>query len=86
MDTEAKWVDIPVFPTNVKDPTGAGDAFCGGFQVGLFETGDPVQAALYGAVSASFVIEEFSPMYACLVEPKDARHRLSKIRNMMGDS
>ena len=49
MDTEAKWVDIPVFPTNVKDPTGAGDAFCGGFQVGLFETGDPVQAALYGA-------------------------------------
>lgn len=39
------------------DPTGAGDAFCGGFCVGLARTGDPVHAAAYGAVSASFVVE-----------------------------
>ena len=72
-------------PNKVVDTTGAGDAFCGGFQVGLFETGDPVQAALYGAVSASFVIEEFSPTHACLVNPQNARKRLVKIRSMMNE-
>ena len=85
VEADGEWIDIPAFPTNAKDPTGAGDAFCGGFQVGLFETGDPVQAALYGAVSASFVIEEFSPTHACLVNPDNARKRLAKMRSMMSD-
>jgi len=83
VEPDGQWVNIPAFPTNVKDPTGAGDAFCGGFQVGLFETGDPIQAALYGAVSASFVIEEFSPKHACLVKPENAHKRLEKMRSMM---
>lgn len=39
------------------DPTGAGDAFCGGFLAGYVATGEPVEAALMGAVSASFVCE-----------------------------
>ena len=85
VEADGEWINIPAFPTNAKDPTGAGDAFCGGFQVGLFKTGDPVQAALYGAVSASFVIEEFSPMHACLVNPENARKRLVKMRSMMSD-
>ena len=50
-------VDIPALPgAAVVDPTGAGDAFCGGFLAGIHLTGDPVQAALYGTVSASFAI------------------------------
>ena len=85
VEADGEWINIPAFPTNAKDPTGAGDAFCGGFQVGLFETGDPVQAALYGAVSASFVIEEFSPTHACLVNPQNARKRLGKMRSMMSE-
>ncbi len=50
-------LDIPALPgAAVVDPTGAGDAFCGGFLAGIHLTGDPVQAALYGTVSASFAI------------------------------
>jgi ribokinase len=48
---------VPAYPTRVEDPTGAGDAFCGGYLVGYLETGDPVRAAQYGTVSASFAIE-----------------------------
>ena len=48
----------------VIDVTGAGDSFCGGFMVGLARTGDPLQAAQYGAVSASLVIEGYGALYA----------------------
>jgi sugar/nucleoside kinase (ribokinase family) len=48
---------VPAFPAAVVDTTGAGDAYCGGFLVGLVETGDPLEAAVRGSVSASFVIE-----------------------------
>ncbi len=49
---------IPAYPAAAIDPTGAGDAFCGGFLVGLHETGDPVLAAAFGTISASFVVEQ----------------------------
>ncbi len=64
------------FPAVAVDPTGAGDAFCGGFMVGLDETGDPVQAACYGTVSASFAVEGFSSLYALSVERAAAEARL----------
>ena len=50
---------IPVVPTRVVDVTGAGNSYCGGFLVGFVETGDPRLAGMYGAVSASFTIEQF---------------------------
>ena len=50
-------VRVGTVPIRPVDPTGAGDAFCGGFCVGLAATGDPVRAAAYGAVSASYVVE-----------------------------
>lgn len=50
-------VRVPSVTEQLVDPTGAGDAFCGGFLAGLVETGDPVEAAVRGAVSASFVCE-----------------------------
>jgi len=46
------------------DVTGAGDSFCGGFMVGLAQTGDPVQAARMGVVTSSFVIEGYGALYA----------------------
>jgi sugar/nucleoside kinase (ribokinase family) len=46
------------------DVTGAGNAYCGGFLVGLAETGDPGQAGRYGAVSASFAVEQFGALFA----------------------
>lgn len=50
-------ITVPSVTEQLVDPTGAGDAFCGGFLAGLVETGDPVEAAVRGAVSASFVCQ-----------------------------
>jgi ribokinase len=50
---------VPAVPVDVKDPTGAGDAFCGGVLAGLVEGADIGRAAARGAVSASLVVEDF---------------------------
>jgi len=61
--------DIFIFPayplTQVKDPTGAGDAFAGGFVGYLHATGDHSfenmkTAVALGTVMASFTVEDFS--------------------------
>ncbi len=68
-------VHVPAFPCNAIDPTGAGDAFCGGFLVGLVETGDPIEAACYGTIAASFVVEGFGSLFALHVARRDAEAR-----------
>ncbi len=50
-------VCVPAFPVDAIDPTGAGDAFCGGFLAGYHLTGDVRLAALHGTVSASLCVE-----------------------------
>jgi sugar/nucleoside kinase (ribokinase family) len=56
----------PAFPCeSVYDPTGAGDAFAGGFMGHLAKTGDTSdanirRAVIYGTVMASFCVEQFS--------------------------
>jgi sugar/nucleoside kinase (ribokinase family) len=73
---------LPIYAVpNPIDVTGAGDSFCGGFLVGLGETGDPRKAALYGAVSASFVIEGYGAEYALTVSRDKAEERLSAIKS-----
>jgi ribokinase len=57
-------VRVPAVRTEVVDPTGAGDAFAGGFLVGFIETGDPIAAAARGAASAAFVVETAGPVEA----------------------
>ena len=56
-DTGEAW-SIPAVPTTLVDPTGAGNAFCGGFLAGWVQTGDLRLAGLYGVVAASFLIEQ----------------------------
>ncbi len=57
---------LPAYPAEkVKDPTGAGDSFAGGFMGHLAQTGKTDFATLktaiaYGTVTASFTIAEFS--------------------------
>ncbi|QHN02890.1 carbohydrate kinase family protein [Granulicella sp. WH15] len=51
------WLHIPAVPVEVFDTTGAGDAFCGGVLAGFARQDNPVEALLYGAISASFCIE-----------------------------
>jgi sugar/nucleoside kinase (ribokinase family) len=56
----------PGYPLEeVFDPTGAGDAFAGGFmghlaQAGRLDDGDLRRAVIYGSVMGSFAVEKFS--------------------------
>lgn len=77
------WHTIPVFKTQVVDPTGAGDAYGGGFLVGLVETGSPVQAALYGTVSASFIIERLGWEDTLKIDRGQAEERLEILRSQI---
>lgn len=71
---------VPAYPARVVDSTGAGDAFCGGFMVGLQETGSAVTAALQGSISSSFVIEGFGAMHALKVSKVTAMERIEHLR------
>lgn len=57
---------LPAYPTDeVKDPTGAGDTFAGGFMGSLASTGKVTLASLkramaYGTICASVNVEDFS--------------------------
>lgn len=80
----AKPFDIPVFPVEAVDPTGAGDAFCGGFMAGFHETGDTLTAALYGTVSASLCVEGNGIDGLANVTRAEALRRLHWLRNHTG--
>ncbi|MBI3960084.1 MAG: carbohydrate kinase family protein [Chloroflexi bacterium] len=78
-----RFTHIPAAPAQAVDVTGAGDAFCGAFAVGLHATGDPVVAAGWGAVSASFVIEGFGALHALEQASEGERQtRLQNLRNL----
>ncbi len=64
----------------VVDVTGAGDSFCGGFMVGLAQTGSPIQAARMGLVSASLVIEGYGALYALGRGRAEGQARLKEIQ------
>jgi sugar/nucleoside kinase (ribokinase family) len=72
---------IPAYPSIVRDVTGAGDAYCGGFLVGLVKTGDAMEAALYGTISASLVIEGSGALFALQAAPGLAQARLEALRS-----
>lgn len=74
---------VPAYPSSVRDLNGAGDAFCGGFLVGLGATGDAVQACLYGTVSASMVIEGSGAFFALEALPGLPQARLEAARTMV---
>jgi sugar/nucleoside kinase (ribokinase family) len=49
--------DVPSLPRPEVDPTGAGDVFAAAFLVRYHETGDPLEAAAFGACAASCAVE-----------------------------
>lgn len=74
-----RW-EIPAYPSRMVDPSGAGDAFCGGFLAGYRNTYDPLEAALIGNITASLVVEGSGPFYALDALPGLAQARLEAIR------
>ena len=82
VDTKRKW-EIPAYPARVADPTGAGDAFCGGFMAGYCRNYDPIEGVLYGNISASLKLEGSGPFYPMDVMPGLAEARLHMLRDMV---
>ncbi|KAI9091267.1 Ribokinase-like protein, partial [Phlyctochytrium arcticum] len=62
----------------VKDVTGAGNSFMGGFMVGFARTKDAVEAAKYGAVSASFTVEQIG--CPAILDDERAEARLQSLQ------
>jgi hypothetical protein len=77
--SHARW-EIPPYPAQVVNPTGAGDAFCGGFIAGYRKSYDPLEALLYGNISASLVVEGHDPYYALDTLPGLPQARLDALR------
>lgn len=78
--SRSRW-EIPPYPARMANPLGAGDAFCGGFLAGYHKTYEPLQAALYGNISASLVIEGDAPNFALDALPGLAEARLASLRS-----
>jgi sugar/nucleoside kinase (ribokinase family) len=74
---------IPAYRVEVVDPVGAGNAFCGGFLVGWVETGDPLLAGCYGAVAASFMVEQVGLPHLCGALRPEAFRRLKELRSQI---
>jgi sugar/nucleoside kinase (ribokinase family) len=87
--TESGFFALPGFPLeDVRDPTGAGDSFAGGFLGYLDGTGSDVgDAALrramgYGTVLASFNVEEFGTERVARLRREEIDERLAQLHAM----
>ncbi len=78
--SRSRW-DIPAYPSNIVDPSGAGDAFCGGFLAGYRQSYDPLSAALHGNISASTTVEGQDPFYTLDTLKGLAEARLQALRD-----
>jgi sugar/nucleoside kinase (ribokinase family) len=76
----SRW-EVTAYPSRLVDPIGAGDAFCGGFLAGYRRSYDPLEAVLYGNISASLVVEGSGPFYALDALPGLAQARLDALRH-----
>lgn len=77
-----RW-EISAYPARAADPTGAGDAFNGGFLAGYCKNYDPLEGVLYGNISASLKIEGSGAYYPLDVMPGLAEARLHVLRDMV---
>ena len=81
---------IPGLPLEeVRDPTGAGDSFAGGFLGYLDSTGaespsgdDLRRAMVFGSVMASFNVEDFGTERVRGLEPVEVEQRLSEFKSL----
>jgi len=81
---------VPAFPLeSVSDPTGAGDAFAGGFVGHLSTCADPSDqnalraAAAHGVVCASFAVESFSLNRLATATRPEIDRRLVALRDLV---
>jgi sugar/nucleoside kinase (ribokinase family) len=75
---ENKKHTFPIFPSNMVDPTGAGDIFATAFLIRYFETNDIPLSTNYANAAASFCIEKKGT--EGIVSHKDIINRTYKIK------
>jgi sugar/nucleoside kinase (ribokinase family) len=87
--TERGFFALPGFPLeDVRDPTGAGDSFAGGFFGYLDSQGDQLDEAHlrkamgYGTVLASFNVEEFGTERVARLSREEIDERFEALRGM----
>jgi len=79
---------VPAFPLEtIKDPTGAGDTFAGGFIGTLAKLGDLSEQTLRVAAStaatlASFAVEDFSVHRLASLDGGEIRDRYQRLRSL----
>jgi sugar/nucleoside kinase (ribokinase family) len=85
---EGSVFSAPGYPLDeVQDPTGAGDAFAGGFMGHLARSEDVSEpnlrrAAIYGSVMASFAVEEFGLSRLLRLKPEAIEARFREFKNL----
>jgi sugar/nucleoside kinase (ribokinase family) len=89
MFTEKSIFFAPAFPLeNVFDPTGAGDAFAGGF-IGYLAASDDLseanmrRAVIFGSVMGSFAVEKFSIERLMTVSRAEIDQRVRDMRRLV---
>ena len=89
MLAEGAFFFTPAYPLDsVFDPTGAGDTFAGGFMGylagrGLTDAGSARRAMVYGAVMASFTVEDFSLERLKRVTAEEIEQRFAAFQGMV---
>jgi sugar/nucleoside kinase (ribokinase family) len=87
-DTDGDIFILPAFPAaDVKDPTGAGDSFAGGFMGHLAQTGRTdfetlTMAVAYGTILASFTIADFSLDGLTSIDRENIDKRMQELRKI----
>ena len=84
--TSRRRYEVPAYPGRVVDPTGGGDAFCGGFIVGYAESYDPVRAALLVMYPRRLHSKEAGPSYALDALPGLAQARLDTLKEIVREA
>jgi sugar/nucleoside kinase (ribokinase family) len=88
MFNEKQVFGAPAFPLeDVRDPTGAGDTFAGGFLGYLTATGNRSveafkQAIIFGSVMASFTVEAFSLDRLRILDYKEVEERFRAFKRL----
>jgi len=86
--TEGSIFSAPAYPLDVvRDPTGAGDTFAGGFMGHLARSGDVSEpnlrrAVIYGSVMASFAVEDFGLGRLLRLKPQEIEARFREFKNL----
>jgi len=79
---------VPAYPLEeVRDPTGAGDTFAGGFMGHLARTGDLSEinlrrAMVYGSVMASFAVEDFGLQRTLSLTQEEIEARFREFKSL----